>query len=113
MDVGAGNGADAEAAVPLIEAATAVGGVEVETVLADMAYSGGDTRVAMEEAGAEVVAKVPPVRNAGRFPKTEFAIDTDAGTVTCPAGVTCGVKELDRRPDLAVSRRGDLRSDFL
>ncbi len=88
MDVGAGNGADAEAAVPLIEAATAVGGVEVETVLADMAYSGGDTRVAMEETGAEVVAKVPPVRNAGRFPKTEFAIDTDAGTVRCPAGVT-------------------------
>ncbi len=25
----------------------------------------------------------------------------------------CGVKELDRRPDLAVSRRGDLCSDFL
>ncbi len=87
VDVGAGNGADAEAAVPLIEAATAVEGVEVETVLADMAYSDGDTRVAVESAGAEVVAKVPPVRNGGRFPKTVFAIDTEAGTVTCPAGV--------------------------
>lgn len=88
VEVGAGNGADAEACVPLVEAAGEIEGVEVATVLADMAYSGGDTRAAVEEAGAEIVAKVPPVRNGGRFPKTEFAIDTEAGTVTCPAGVT-------------------------
>jgi hypothetical protein len=87
VDVGAGNGADGEGAVPLVEAAGEVSGVEVTTVLADMAYSDGDTRVAVEQAGAEIVAKVPPVRNGGRFPKTEFAIDTEAGTVTCPAGV--------------------------
>lgn len=42
----------------------------------------------MEEAGAELVAKVPPVTNSGRFPKTDFGIDTTAGAVTCPAGVT-------------------------
>ncbi len=88
VDVGPGNGTDAEACVPLLEAAAAVGGVEVATVLADMAYSDGDTRVAVEHAGAEVVAKVPPIRNGGRLPKTEFAIDPEAGTVTCPAGVT-------------------------
>src|SRR6266540_6079572 len=88
VDVGPGNAADADAAVPLVEAAGAIDGVEGETVLADMAYSDGDTRVAMEEAGVDVVAKVPPVRNAGRFAKTDFAIDTDARTVTCPAGVT-------------------------
>jgi hypothetical protein len=94
VDVGAGNGADAEAAVPLIEAAAAIEGVEVKTVLADMAYSDGDTRVAVESAGAEVVAKVPPVRNSGRFPKTDFVIEPKAGAVSCPAGV----RTTDARP---------------
>lgn len=32
------------------------------------------------------MAKVPPVTNAGRFPKTDFVIDLAANTVTCPAG---------------------------
>jgi hypothetical protein len=42
----------------------------------------------VEEAGATLVAKVPPVTNSGRFPKTEFDIDLETGTVTCPAGVS-------------------------
>ncbi len=61
---------------------------EVETLLGDMAYSDPELREATEEAGVDLVAKVPPVTNAGRFPKTDFSIDTAAGTVTCPAGVT-------------------------
>lgn len=113
--VGAGNGGDGEAAAPLLAAvqrslataggpadpapdpsadvtadAAAAGAVDVGTLLADMAYSDGDTRVAVEEAGAALVAKVPPVSNAGRLPKTEFtvAFDTDdqAVGITCPAG---------------------------
>ena len=40
-----------------------------------MAYSDGDVREAVEERGAELVAKVPPVTNGGRFPKTDFRID--------------------------------------
>ena len=40
----------------------------------------------MEAQGTDLVAKVPPVTNSGRFPKTEFNIDLGAGTVTCPAG---------------------------
>jgi hypothetical protein len=51
-----------------------------------MAYSDGDVREAVEAGGAELVAKVPPLTNAGRFPKTDFAIDTAQGCVTCPAG---------------------------
>ena len=88
VDVRAGNAADGEGALPLLEAAQGIDGVEVETLLGDMAYSDGDVREAVESAGAELVAKVPPVTNSGRFPKTDFAIDTGAGTVTCPAGVT-------------------------
>ena len=88
VDVGAGNAADGEAAAPLVEAVQATEGIEVATVLADMAYSDGDTRVAVEAAGADLVAKVPPLTNKGLFPKTDFVIDTDAGAVTCPAGHT-------------------------
>lgn len=88
VDVRAGNAGDGEGAVPLLEAVQGTDGVEVETLLGDMAYSDGDVREAVEAAGAELVAKVPPVTNSGRFPKTDFGIDTGAGTVTCPAGVT-------------------------
>ena len=51
-----------------------------------MAYSDGDLRAGMEQRGVDLVAKVPPVTNAGRYPKTDFYIDLDAGEVTCPAG---------------------------
>ncbi len=86
VDVRAGNAGDGEGAAPLLSQVKKTEGIEVETLLADMAYSDGDVREAVEEAGAELVAKVPPVSNSGRFPKTDFVIDLSAGTVTCPAG---------------------------
>ncbi|MEW6477800.1 MAG: IS1182 family transposase [Actinomycetota bacterium] len=88
VDVRPANAPDGDGAVPLLEAVQGIDGVEVATLLGDMAYSDGDVREAVGSAGAELVAKVPPVTNSGRFPKTDFAIDTAAGTVTCPAGVT-------------------------
>jgi len=72
----------------LLEAVQGIDGVEVGTPLGDMAHSDGDVLEAVEAAGAELVAKSPPVTNSGRSPKTEFALDAAAGTVTCPAGVT-------------------------
>lgn len=86
VDIGAANAADGDAAAGLVAAAQATDGVEVQTVLADMAYSDGDTRVAVEQEGADLVAKVPPVSNGGRFAKTDFHIDVPRGEVTCPAG---------------------------
>ncbi len=86
VDVRAANASDGEGAVPLLGQVMALPGILITTLLADMAYSDGDVREAVEELGAELVAKVPPVTNSGRFPKTDFAIDTKAGTVTCPAG---------------------------
>ena len=88
VEVRAGNASDGEGAVSLLGVAQEVEGVDVETLLGDMAYSDGDVREAVEEAGAEMVAKVPPTTNSGRFPKTDFEVDTEAGTVTCPAGET-------------------------
>ncbi len=88
VEVRAGNASDGEGAAPLLEAVQQVSGIEVETLLGDMAYSDGDVREAVEEAGAEMVAKVPPTTNGGRFPKTDFGVNTEAGTVTCPSGET-------------------------
>src|SRR6266508_2158688 len=85
VGVGPGNGADGDAAAGLVAQARSHG-VRVGELLADMAYSDGDTRTAVEAAGAVLVAKVPPVSNGGRLAKTEFTIDLDAGRVTCPAG---------------------------
>jgi hypothetical protein len=86
VDVRAGNAGDGDGAAPLLGQVQDLDGVDVHTLLGDMAYSDGDVRQAVEEAGAELVAKVPLVTNQGRFPKTDFTIDTKAGTVTCPAG---------------------------
>jgi hypothetical protein len=88
VDVRAGNAGDGEGAAPLLADVQTVEGIEVKTLLGDMAYSDGDVRQAVEETGATMVAKVPPVTNGGRFPKTDFDIDLLAGRVTCPAGQT-------------------------
>jgi hypothetical protein len=84
VGVRAGNAHDGEAAAPLVETVNAVEGIEVVTLVGDMAYSEPEVRIAVEEAGATLVARVPPVRNGGRFPKTDFFIEVDR--VTCPAG---------------------------
>ncbi len=86
VEVRAGNAGDGEGAAPLLSTVTGTEGIEVATLLADMAYSDGDVREAVEAEGTDLVAKVPPVTNSGRFPKTQFNIDLGAGTVTCPAG---------------------------
>jgi hypothetical protein len=84
VDVRAGNAADGEGAAPLLEEVQRREGIEIDTMLGDMAYSDGDVRQAIEDLGAEMVAKVPPVSNGGRFPKTDFFIEVDR--ITCPAG---------------------------
>ena len=73
VEVRAGNAGDGEGAAPLLSKVTGTEGIEVATLLADMAYSDGDVREAVEAEGTDLVAKVPPVTNSGRFPKTESA----------------------------------------
>lgn len=88
VDIRAGNAGDGEGAAPLLAKVQGIDGIEVDTLLGDMAYSDGDVREAVEAEGAKLVAKVPPVTNAGRFPKTDFSVDLAAGEVTCPVGKT-------------------------
>jgi hypothetical protein len=86
VDVRAGNAADGEGATPLLAEVQHIPGVSVATLLGDMAYSDGDVRQGVEDLGATLVAKVPPVNNGPYYPKTSFYIDLPRGEVTCPAG---------------------------
>jgi hypothetical protein len=86
VDVRAGNAADGEGATPLLAEVQHIPGVCVSTLLGDMAYSDGDVRQGVEDLGATLVAKVPPVNNGNYYPKTCFYIDLPRGEVTCPAG---------------------------
>jgi hypothetical protein len=56
----------------------------------DSAYGTGDFREAIERAGHRAVIKPKPVQPAveGGFTCDDFAVDEQAGTVTCPAGWT-------------------------
>ncbi|MFE7113188.1 IS1182 family transposase [Streptomyces sp. NPDC057575] len=56
----------------------------------DTAYSTGDARQTLEEAGHRLFFKPAPLRPAvpGGLTLDDFAIDTAAATVTCPAGHT-------------------------
>lgn len=62
-------------------------------VYGDAAYGAGELLERLEEAGADIHAKVqPPVAPGGRFAKDQFDIDLDAGEVTCPGEVTVPIR---------------------
>lgn len=84
-DVGAGNAGDAEAAPDLV--ADEPAGTEI---LGDSAYSAGEFRAHLQDQKMTAVIKPPPLRPAvaGGFTLDDFAIDLQAGTVTCPEEIT-------------------------
>lgn len=59
-------------------------------VLGDTAYGSGQARAALIEAGHTPIIKPAPLRPAvpGGFTLDDFTIDEQAGTATCPNGVT-------------------------
>jgi transposase len=88
VDVLPGNAPDAEQALEAVEASEAATGCEVEETLADCAYGAGETRAEFAAKGRTLVAKVPELQNQGYFVKTDFQINLEAGTCTCPNGQT-------------------------
>ena len=56
----------------------------------DSAYGTGDLRTVITGAGHQAVIKPWPLLPAvqGGFTADDFIVDTAAGTVTCPAGIT-------------------------
>jgi hypothetical protein len=83
-----GNGGDAATATELLVADLAEAATDAPlTVYADAAYASGELLAALEERGTVLRVKAQPaVRVGGRFSTDDFAIDLDAGTVSCPAG---------------------------
>ncbi|MGH2843998.1 MAG: transposase [Solirubrobacteraceae bacterium] len=64
-------------------------GEERLSVYGDSAYGAGSVLEVLEHADAEIMCKVQrPNAPGGRFPKDQFEIDLDTGTVRCPAGQT-------------------------
>ena len=73
-------------------------------VYGDGAYGAGSVLATLEDADAEIMCKVqPPVAPGGRFAKDAFAIDLQAGTVTCPAGQIAMLRGLR---DMRIARFG-------
>lgn len=65
-------------------------------ILGDTAYGGGRVRAELAERDVEVLAPIPETSPRSReLAKSEFAIDLEAGTVTCPSGETARMQ----RPD--------------
>jgi hypothetical protein len=93
VDVIAGNAHDSEGALELVRQSEENTGCEVEKVVGDCAFGGGETRREFEEEGIELAAKVPRAPENGRIPKSEFEIDLENDTVTCPEGHVCKTYE--------------------
>jgi IS5 family transposase len=87
------NAADGPIGVALLEAEEP--GLEV---LADSAYGSGEVRAALIKASHRAVIKPIPLRPAvpNGFTLDDFAIDTSAGTVTCPQGYTVPITQRGR-----------------
>ena len=85
VDLTAGDTSDAQAAPALIAEEPA--GTEV---YGDSAYGTGELRAHLAERDMTAVIKPPPIQTAvgGGYSVDDFDIDTQAGTVTCPEGIT-------------------------
>jgi hypothetical protein len=88
VDVLTGNAPDADKALEVVEASETARGCEVEEVIGDCAYGAGETRAEFAASGRILVAKVPEIQNQGYFTKTDFRIDVEARTCTCPNNQT-------------------------
>jgi hypothetical protein len=94
VDVLEGSAADDEGSLELAQASAEALGAELNEVeaLADCAYGDGENRQRFRDAGIELKAKVPaPGGNGEYFKKTDFVIDLEAMTCTCPGGQTTDV----------------------
>jgi hypothetical protein len=89
VSVTPGNGHDAAPGHDLVVEAQRMR-LEIRKLLADTAYGGIESRLALLALGVDLVAPPPGKRReAGKtFSKNDFAVDFDAQTATCPNGVT-------------------------
>jgi len=110
VEVLAGNAADNEQALELVQASEKNTGLEVEETIGDCAYGDGQTRQAFADAERRLVAKVPARGCREQVSKDAFGINLDEMSCTCPAGQTTRVlvrrgywrnRDGERQPDQA------------
>lgn len=89
VSVTPGNGHDAAPGYDLVVEAQRMR-LEIRKLLADTAYGGIESRLALLALGVELVAPPPgkPHKEGKTLSKNAFAVDFDALTATCPNGVT-------------------------
>jgi hypothetical protein len=82
----AGDAADSDQALGLVEQTEENTQLEVEETIGDCVYGDGVTRRAFAEAGRKLIARVPSHPGGQYFTKEDFSIDLEALTCRCPAG---------------------------
>jgi len=88
VDILPGNSHDHAGALDLVQETEDNTGGTVSLTIGDCAYGDGGTREEFQDAGRELLAKAPRVRqHEGKFSKDDFRIYADAKSVTCPNGV--------------------------
>lgn len=88
VDVLAGNAWDASHALSLTEGSETNTGLVVDETVGDCAYGEGNTRQEFADANRKLVAKVAHTGRKDQIHKSEFGMDLEAMTCTCPAGHT-------------------------
>jgi transposase len=107
IHVGSARDHDGRTAPALVDAQPAA--TRPTRVLGDSAYADQTTREDMQDRRIEVLAHVPtPAPRSQTLPKSDFAIDLVAGTVTCPAGHTATIPD---RPQASGERIVSFRKD--
>lgn len=104
-EVTGGNVADGDAAPAVLTEREANTGAMPQALMGDTSYGGTSVRAAVAEVApqTQVIAPVPPASNrGGHFAKTDFAIDLQARTITCPAGQAAAIP--NRRPSTSQDR---------
>ena len=94
---------DGDVVGELVAERTYLTGAAPKQMMGDTAYGSEAVQERVREVSKEtsVVAPVPPaVNKAGHFSKSDFVIDTDAHTVTCPAGHTISYVPKKPRPNM-------------
>jgi hypothetical protein len=87
VEVTAASVGDGQVALGLLTQ-QAASGLAPKTVVADMAYAGAELRAQAETLGegTTLLTKAAAMGDTGWIPKSEFKVDLERGTVTCPAG---------------------------
>lgn len=88
VEVLAGNAADNEKALKLVEDSEKNTGMEVKEAIGDCAYGAGKTRQEFADANRKLVAKVASRGRRDQISKDKFRIDLDEMSCTCPEGQT-------------------------